>query len=61
MMRMMQQLVVGVNWDSSNPTLEGFAPQSENETRLLPDSNQGQNTPPFVPQGGDQELNPSKD
>ena len=36
-------------------------PRSKNETRPPPDSNQGQTTPPFVPQRGDQELNPPKD
>ena len=57
----MQQLVVGGSRDLSGPILEGFMPQSENETRPPPDLNQSQTTPPFIPQGGDQELNPPKD
>ena len=61
MMRMMQHLVVGGNQDSSNPTPEGSVPQSENETQPPPYPNQGQTTQPFIPQGGDQELNPLKD
>ena len=61
MMHMMQKLVVGGNQDSSSPTLEGSAPQSENETQLPPDPNQGQTTLPFVLQVGDQELSPPKD
>ena len=61
MMCMMQQLVVGRNRDSSSHTIKGFALGFENETQLPPDPNQGQTTPPFVPQGGDQELNPPKD
>ena len=58
---MMLQLVVGRNRDSSGPTPEGFAPQSKNETRPPPDPNQGQTTLLFIPQGGDQKLNPPKD
>ena len=61
MMHMMQQLVVGGNRDSSGPTPKGSAPQSENETHLPPDPIQGQTTSPFVPQGVNQESNPSKD
>ena len=51
MMCMMQQLVVGGNRDSFGPISEGSTPQFENEIRSLPDPNQGQTTPPFVPQG----------
>ena len=61
MMRMMQRLVVGRNRDSSGYTIKGFALDYENETQLPPDPNQGQTTWPFVPQGGDQELNIPKD
>ena len=61
MMRMMLQLVEGGNRDSFGPTPEGSAPLSKNETRPPPNPNQGQTTPTFVPQGGDQKLNPHKD
>ena len=61
MMRMMLQLVVERNRDSSGPTPEGSAPQSKNETRPPPDPNQGQTTLPIILQGGDQKLNPPKD
>jgi len=40
---------------------ERLCDQLENEARSPPDPNQGQAIPPFVPQGGDQKLNPSKD
>ena len=53
MMRMMQQLVVEGNRDSSNPILEGSVPQFDNEAWSPPDPNQGQATSPLVPQGGD--------
>ena len=61
MMSMMQQLIVEGNRDSSGPTLEGSVPQSKNEARLPQEPNQGPIAPPFVPQGGNQELNPPKD
>ena len=61
MMRMMQQLVVGWNQESFGPTLKGFAPHSENESQPLPEPNQDQTTPPFTPQGNNQEMDPPKD
>ena len=61
MMRMMQQLVVGWNRGSSGPTLEGFTPHSENENRPPLEPNQDQTTPPFTPQGNNQEVDPPKD
>ena len=60
-MCMMQRLVLGRYRDSSSHTIKGFALGFENETRLPPDPNQGQTILPFVPQRGDQELNPPKD
>ena len=61
MMRMMQQLAVGGNRESSGPTLEGSAPYSENELRPSLDPNQGHATPPFTPQENNQEVDPPKD
>ena len=61
MMHMMQQLVVGGGQDSSGPNQEGPSLQFENEARPSPDLNQGQTTPPFIPQRGNQEVDPSKD
>ena len=60
-MRMMQQLVVGENWESSSPILEGSTPHSKNENQPSPNPNQGQTTPPFTPQGYNQEVDPPKD
>ena len=61
MVSMMQQLIVGGSRDLFGPTLEGFVPQSKNEAQPPQEPNQGQTAQPFVPQGGNQELNPSKD
>ena len=61
MIRMMQQLVVEGNRESSSPTLEGFAPHFENENRPPLDLNQGQTTPPFTPQGNYREVDHPKD
>ena len=61
MVSMMQQLIVGGGRDSFGPTLKGFVPQSKNEAQPPQEPNQGQTAPPFVPQRGNQELNPSKD
>jgi len=61
MMCMMQQLVVWGNRESSSPTLKVTVPYFENENRPPPDPNQGQTTPPFTPQGNNQEMDPLKD
>ena len=61
MMRVMQQLVVEGNRESSSPTLEGFVPYSKNEAGPSLDPNQGQTIPLFMPQGNKQEVDPSKD
>ena len=61
MMRMMQQLIVEGNRDPSGPILEGFVPYSKNENRPPPNPNQGQTTPPFTPQGNNQEVDPPRD
>ena len=60
-MRVMQQLVVEGNRESSSPTLAGFVPHSKNEAGPSPNPNQGQTTPLFMPQGNKQEVDPSKD
>jgi len=59
MMRMMQQLVVGGNRDSSSPTPDSSTPYSENETWPSPGPNQGQTKSPFTLQGNNQEVDPS--
>ena len=60
-MCMVQQLVVGVNWGSFGPTLEGSTPHSKNENWPPPKPNQDQTTPTFTPQGNNQEVDPPKD
>ena len=60
-MHMMQQLVVGGNQESSGPTLEGSVTNSENDNWPSPNPNQGHITPPFTPQGNNQEVDPPKD
>ena len=51
MMRMMQQLVVRGNRESSSPILKGSVLYFKNKNRPWQDPNQGQTTPTFTPQG----------